>query len=118
MAGGGARSTLLVGYLILLAAAALRFRPGLVWLVALLSMASYLGLVVEAQLNRPETPMPPFQPIFHSLVFLLSTAVMGLMLLLAAAPYPPSGATCRRGSPSTRTFAPPKGVAKEVGKAE
>ncbi len=115
--GEGPRSTLLVGYLILLGGAALRFRPGLVWLVALLSMASYLGLVVEAQLNRPETPMPPFQPIFHSLVFLLSTAVMGLMLLLLLRRIRPPGQPAA-GLPTTRTFAPPKGVAKEVGKAE
>jgi serine/threonine-protein kinase len=104
--GEGPRSTLLVGYLILLGGAALRFRPALVWLVAALSMVSYLGLVVETRLNRPDAPMRPFDPVFQSLVFLLSTAVMGLILLLLLRRLRAPDQTALAAPAATKTLTP------------
>ena len=52
--GNGPRSALLVVYPLLIAGTALRFRIGLLWLVTSLSAASYIGLVIEASLRRPQ----------------------------------------------------------------
>jgi serine/threonine-protein kinase len=52
--GDGPRSAMLIGYPLLIAGTALRFRIGLLWLVTGLSVASYLGLVIEAAWRRPQ----------------------------------------------------------------
>jgi hypothetical protein len=110
--GDGPRSSLVVGYLILVAGAALRFRPALVWLVTGLSMASYLALAIEAHLNRPDAPAPVFQPVFQSLIFVLSTAVMGLILHLLLRRLRAPDAPAAAPTP-TETFAPLPPVATQ-----
>jgi eukaryotic-like serine/threonine-protein kinase len=52
--GDGPRSAMLIGYPLLIALSALRFQIGLLWVVTGLCSASYLGLVVEAYLRRPQ----------------------------------------------------------------
>jgi serine/threonine-protein kinase len=52
--GDGPRSAMLVGYHLLIAAAALRFRIMLVWFVTGLSVVSYLGVVAETLWRRPQ----------------------------------------------------------------
>jgi tRNA A-37 threonylcarbamoyl transferase component Bud32 len=52
--GDGPRSALLPVYLLLIAATALRGQAGMVWFVAGLCMASYLGLVIDASWHHPQ----------------------------------------------------------------
>jgi eukaryotic-like serine/threonine-protein kinase len=73
--GDGPRSALLIGYPLLIAGAALRYRLGLIWLVTGLSAASYIGLVIEASLRRPQ-----FAGQFKDWVFFtLSLFVLGFV---------------------------------------
>jgi len=72
----GPKSTVLVGYLLLVAGAALRFRIGLVWFVTTLSLTGYLWLVVDAYWYRPQyVPKPG-----AILPFELGLGIMGLMM--------------------------------------
>jgi eukaryotic-like serine/threonine-protein kinase len=73
--GNGPRSAMLVGYLLLIAGTALRFRIGMVWFVTGLCLASYLALVMEASLLRPEYAVAPKEWI----LFALSLFVLGLI---------------------------------------
>jgi serine/threonine-protein kinase len=52
--GDGPRSAVLIAYPLLIAVTALRFRIGVLWLVTWLCVASYIGLVIEAHLRRPQ----------------------------------------------------------------
>ena len=72
----GPKSTVLIGYVLLVAGAALRFRIGLVWFVTGLSMAGYLWLVLDAHWYRPQLAPAPKA----LLPFVLSLGVMGLMM--------------------------------------
>jgi tRNA A-37 threonylcarbamoyl transferase component Bud32 len=73
--GNGPQSTMLVGYLVLIAGTALRFRTSLVWLVTGLCLISYLSLVVEAAWRRPELAVGPI----HWIPVVLSLLVLGLI---------------------------------------
>jgi serine/threonine-protein kinase len=72
--GAGPRSPFVVGYLLLTAGAALRFRTALVWYVTAIGMASYAGVVVYTAVFAPSEMISPHMPF----IFLLSLAVMGL----------------------------------------
>lgn len=72
----GPRSSVLFGYLLLVAGAGLRFRIGLVWFVTALCMTGYIGLVIEAYRYRHHVAAPP-QSI---LPFLMCLAIMGLIV--------------------------------------
>jgi serine/threonine-protein kinase len=74
----GPSSPLAVGYPLLIAASALRFRPRLVWFVTELCLACYTALVVEARWRRGEVPAPPTTP----LMFVLSLLLMGVLMTL------------------------------------
>jgi serine/threonine-protein kinase len=76
--GAGPHSTLLGCYPLLIAGAALRFREGLVWLVTGLCSASYVVLLLDARLRRPElaVEIPP------AVIFLLVQLVMGVLMTL------------------------------------
>ena len=76
--GGGPRSAMLPGYLLLIAGTALRLRLGLVWFVSGLCVLSYIGLLVEAAWRRPELQAEPTAVIN----FVLSLAVVGLIQVL------------------------------------
>jgi serine/threonine-protein kinase len=76
----GPKSALVVGYLLLVGGAALRYRPRLVGFVTGLSLLGYLGLTLDAQLRRPEMRVRSHE----SFIFLLSLVLMGLMLHLLA----------------------------------
>ena len=78
LAAKGPSSPLLIGYLILVAATGLRGRVGLVWSVTGLCMSSYLVLVIDAQLYRPEHASPPYAVMY----FLIGLAIMGLIVHL------------------------------------
>jgi len=73
--GDGPRSALLIGYPLLIAAAALRYRIGLLWLVTVLSAASYIGLVIEAALRRPQLAVQ----LKDWVIFALSLFVLGFV---------------------------------------
>jgi eukaryotic-like serine/threonine-protein kinase len=73
--GDGPRSAMLVGYPLLIAGTALRFRLGLLWLVTGLSVASYLGLVLEAALRRPQFAVR----LKDWVIFTLSLLVLGFV---------------------------------------
>jgi hypothetical protein len=74
--GNGPQSALLVGYHLLIAGTALRFRTGLVWLVTGLCMVSYAVLIVAAWQLWPKLLPAPQAPA----IFELSLALMGLIL--------------------------------------
>ena len=75
LAGHGPLSSILIGYPVLVAGAALRFSVPLLWYVAGTCMACYLGLLADAWFFRPELfPEPKFV-----LPFLLS---MGLVAMV------------------------------------
>jgi serine/threonine-protein kinase len=77
----GPASPLVVGYLLLIAVAALRFRTRLVWFVTELSLAAYAALVVEASWLRPTAPAgPPHIPLVFALGMLLMGTIMSLLL--------------------------------------
>jgi serine/threonine-protein kinase len=74
----GPRSPLVVGYLLLAGAAALRFRVRLVWFVTGLSLVCYLALTFDAYARRPQMTVP----LYHTFLFTLNLAMMGLVLHL------------------------------------
>ncbi|HTU21260.1 MAG TPA: serine/threonine-protein kinase [Gemmataceae bacterium] len=76
---GGPNSSLLVGYLLLIAAAGLRFRPRLVWFVTEISLVSYAVLVVDAYSRQKLVDPSALQ---FPVVFALSLLLMGLILHL------------------------------------
>jgi serine/threonine protein kinase len=76
--GDGPRSSLLVGYLLLIGGAALRFHIILVWFATGICMASYLALVLDAMNYRPEVAVPPHV----AFIFLLNLGIMGLIFHL------------------------------------
>jgi serine/threonine-protein kinase len=76
----GPKSALVVGYLLLVGGAALRYRPRLVGFVTGLSLLGYLGLTLDAKLRRPEMAVRSHE----SFIFLLSLVLMGLILHLLA----------------------------------
>jgi hypothetical protein len=86
--GHGPQSALLVGYLLLVGGAALRFRVTLVWFVTGLCMASYLALVLYAAAYRPAFAVQPYV----AFIFLLNLAVMGLIFHLVLRRVRPPGA--------------------------
>ena len=59
----------------MIASAALRFRLGLIWLVTGLSAASYIGLVSEASLRRPQFAVQFKDWVF----FILSLFILGFV---------------------------------------
>jgi eukaryotic-like serine/threonine-protein kinase len=73
--GHGPGSSLVGGYLVLTAAAALRFRGSLVWFVTGLSMFCYSTLAVEALLNPAKKAVEPHRCV----IFLLFLAMMGMI---------------------------------------
>ncbi len=74
----GPRSTILVGYLLLVAGTALRFRISLVWFVTGLSLTGYLWLVLDAHWFRPQLAPAPKAV----LPFVLGLGMMGLIMHL------------------------------------
>jgi hypothetical protein len=106
--GHGPQSSLLAGYLVLVGGAALRFRINLVWYITGLCMVSYLGLVVQASVYRPEIAVKPHV----AFIFLIFLGIMGLIfhLILRRVRVPqtplggfmPSGA----GNSDTRSTVP------------
>jgi eukaryotic-like serine/threonine-protein kinase len=72
--GGGSKSSFLPAYLLLIAAAGLRFRVGLVWFVTGLCVVSYAVVDVLTRWHRPESagPLP------GSIFFLVSLVLLGL----------------------------------------
>ncbi len=76
--GDGPRSALLMGYLLLIAGAALRFRITLVWFVTGLSMAGYSFLAWQALRQRPEVAVAAHAAI----IYLMGLVIMGLMMSL------------------------------------
>ena len=84
----GPQSSLVAGYLLLSAAAALRFRLLLVWFVTGLGIAGYLALAVGAHLWRPDVQVEAHR----SIIFILFLAMMGLILhLLLRRTHQPAG---------------------------
>jgi eukaryotic-like serine/threonine-protein kinase len=85
----GPSSSLLVGYLLLIALAALRFQTALVWFVTELALASYAGLVVEAYWRRPDVaPASPQTPVIFACSLLVMGLVMNLLLRRTRATAP------------------------------
>ena len=76
--GNGPQSSLLAGYLLMTASAALHGRVVLVWAVTALGIVGYLALAVHALVQRPEVAVRPYQ----SFIFVLFLAMMGLLLHL------------------------------------
>jgi hypothetical protein len=74
----GPSSGLTVGYLLLVAAAGLRFRPPLVAFVTGLCLLSYLLLLADARWRRPEQGLSV--PLPTAFIFVLSLALMGLIV--------------------------------------
>ncbi len=87
--GNGPQSAMLVGYLLLIAGTALRYRISMVWFVTSLCLASYIGLVIEASWRRPDFAVAPKSWI----LFVISLFVMGLIqqLLLRRLQAAPMG---------------------------
>lgn len=76
--GHGPKSSLLVGYLLLVGGAALRFHTKLVWFVTGICMASYLGLVIYARAFQTRGMVEPYV----AFIFLLYLGIMGLIFHL------------------------------------
>jgi serine/threonine-protein kinase len=74
----GPRSALLMGYFLLIAGAALRFRLVLVWFVAILCALSYTSLCVAARWRYPELAVD----LRTCLIFNLGILLMGLIVYL------------------------------------
>jgi hypothetical protein len=76
----GPHSALLVCYLLLVAAAALRFRVSLVWLVSGLCQVSYALLLADTHWrpSRAKLAVPPYQAV----IFLLSLVLMAVAMTL------------------------------------
>ncbi len=75
----GPCSTVIMGYLLLVAGAALRFQNGLVWFVAVLSVTGYVGLVLDARWFRPEHAVANGAVLPFVLSLLLMAIVMHFM---------------------------------------
>jgi tRNA A-37 threonylcarbamoyl transferase component Bud32 len=86
--GDGPKSAMLVCYLLLVGGAALRFRIELVWYAAGICLASYWGLIqlCRGRVSRHNigdgTPMQLEVPLYASIVFSMSLAIMALILHL------------------------------------
>ena len=80
LGGDGPSSAVLVAYLLLVAGAALRFRIGLVWLVAGLSTFGYLTTVVDAHWRRPHLAPESKAPLPFVLSLLLTALILHLLL--------------------------------------
>jgi serine/threonine protein kinase len=77
----GPSGPLTVGYLILIALAALRFQVSLVWFVTELCLLSYAAMVVDAYRRHTEqAPTSPQTPVVFALSMLLMGFVMSLLL--------------------------------------
>jgi eukaryotic-like serine/threonine-protein kinase len=74
----GPSSGLTVGYLLLVAASGLRFRPPLVVFVTGLCLLGYLVLLADARWRRPELGLSV--PLPTAFIFVLSLALMGLIV--------------------------------------
>ena len=71
----GPSSSLLLGYPLLIAGTALRFRIGLIWFITGLSVAAYVGLALDAYWYRPHLATTA-----HDAVpFVLGLGVIGLI---------------------------------------
>jgi hypothetical protein len=73
--GDGPRSAMLVGYHLLIAGTALRFRLALVWFVTALSVVSYLGVVIETLWRRPQLAVG----LKDWVIFALSLLILGFI---------------------------------------
>jgi tRNA A-37 threonylcarbamoyl transferase component Bud32 len=73
--GNGPQSAMLVGYLLLIAGTALRFRIAMVWFVTSLCLTSYFALVIEASGRRPHVAVTTKEWI----LFAISLFVLGLI---------------------------------------
>lgn len=76
--GDGPRSALLMGYFLLIAGAALRFRVTLVWYVAGLSILSYAYLSWHASRERPDVAVR----FSAAVIYMLGLVMMGMMMSL------------------------------------
>jgi hypothetical protein len=74
----GPTSPLVMGYLLLTGAAALRFLHRLVWFITGLSAGCYLALEIEAKLWRPSLAVELYQ----AFIFLVTLGLMGLIFHL------------------------------------
>jgi hypothetical protein len=74
----GPSSGLTVGYLLLVAASGLRFRPPLVAFVSGLCLLAYFLLLADAHWRRPEQGLSV--PLPTGFIFVLSLALMGLIV--------------------------------------
>ncbi len=99
--GDGPRSYLLPGYLVLIGGTALRFRPGLLWFVTALSVASYLGLVADAAWRRPGMEVTPDAAMIFSVCLVLLGVIQHLLLrrIRAASTGPQPVPAARPGHP-------------------
>jgi serine/threonine-protein kinase len=82
----GPTSALVPGYLLLIGAAALRFRALLVWFVTGLAAVSYLALEIEAFLHRPDCKVAPYQAFIFVVMLVLMAVVFHLLLRRVRAP--------------------------------
>jgi hypothetical protein len=85
MVADGPRSPLIIGYFLVIAVAALRFKLRLVWFATLASMAGYLVLLGYAKwfAGREESVFGPRDitvPRYHQLIFLLGLALCGVVV--------------------------------------
>ena len=80
LAGDGPVSAVLVAYPLLVAGAALRFRIGLVWLVAGLATLGYLTTVVDACWHRPHLTPESKAPLPFVLSLLITALILHLVL--------------------------------------
>jgi tRNA A-37 threonylcarbamoyl transferase component Bud32 len=74
----GPKSALLMGYLLLVAGAALRFRVALVWFVTGLTILGYGGVVLDAKWRRPELMVETKAVV----IYIIGLLLMGLMMHL------------------------------------
>jgi hypothetical protein len=76
----GPTSPLIIGYLLLIAGAALRYRIRLVWFVAILSMIGYCGIVWDARWHRPHLQAQPHTQFYLLLSMVVMAVIMHLVL--------------------------------------
>lgn len=76
----GPDSPMIVGYYLLTAATALRFRIGMVWFVAGLSLVSYAGLIADAAARRPDKLVAPVSCFIFVITLTLTALVQHLLL--------------------------------------
>ena len=75
--GDGPQSPLLVGYFLILAVAALRFRLRLIWFATALSVAGYFWVLGYAAWYSPR---PITVPRYYEVIFVLALALNGIVL--------------------------------------